>query len=350
MLSHRGFAAWAESISRNMGLTSDDVYYQCLPLYYGDAQFMTTYFGLTQGARVVFVERFSASRFWDHIRMSGATATNLLGTIAHILWKQEERETDRQHSLRICNSIPMPPFKDAFEERFGVRMVTGYGQTETNLVAVDGLDEWRPGSCGRAAPGYELLIVDEQDEPVSPGTVGEIVVRASRPWTMFQGYWGKPEATVQAWRNLWFHTGDAGSMDDEGWLYFVERLKDSIRRRGQNISAYELECLIEADNDVLEAAAIAVPSELGEDEVKVIVVLRPGCRADGQSLVRSWQERLPRFMVPRYVELRAEPLPRTVSHKIAKRELRDEWATLRTWDRERGAFLDGDALAARPSP
>jgi carnitine-CoA ligase len=345
MLAHHGFYAWAQSIARSMGLTNDDVYYSCLPLYYGDAQFMTTYFGLIYGARVVFYERFSASRFWDQVRESGATATNFLGTIAHILWKQEPKDSDRDNPLRICNSIPMPPFRTQFGERFDVRMVTGYGQTETCLVATDSPHDWREGACGRASPGYRLSVVDESDEPVPPGTVGEIVVRSERPWALFQGYWRKPEATVQACRNLWFHSGDAGYLDEAGWLHFVERLKDSIRRRGQNISAYELECMVEEHEDVLEVAAVAVPAEMGEDEVKVVAVLRPERSLSAEALIAHCEAKMPKFMVPRYVEFREEMLPRTVSEKIAKRELREAWRSATTWDRETGSYLEVGEIA-----
>jgi crotonobetaine/carnitine-CoA ligase len=224
-------------------------------------------------------------------------------------------------------------------------MVTGYGQTETCLVASDSPDDWREGACGRASPGYQLAVVDEHDQPVPPGTVGEIVVRSERPWSLFQGYWRKPDATVQVWRNLWFHSGDAGYLDEDGRLYFVERLKDSIRRRGQNISAYELECLVEEHDDVLEVAAIPVPAELGEDEVKIVVVVKP-CRAFGpEELIAHCEARMPAFMVPRYVELRDEELPRTVSQKIAKRELKQVWRTSTTWDREARAYLAVDDMA-----
>lgn len=334
MSSHHQFYVWAESIAANMGLTAEDTYYHCLPLFYGDAQFMATYFALVFGSKFTIYERFSASRYWSQVRESGATATNMLGAMAHILWKQPTLPNDADNPLRICNSIPMVPFKRDFEERFAMKLVTGYGQTETNLVAYDTASESREGACGRPGPAHEVAIVDESDEPLPPGKVGEIVVRPRQSWSIFSGYYDMPEKTAAAWRNLWFHTGDAGYMDDDGWLYFVERIKDSIRRRGQNISAYEVESLVNQHDAVLECAAVAVPSQLGEDEVKLVIVLHEGAHLTPAELISFCEERMAPFMVPRYVEVRRDLLPKTPSEKVAKEDLRNQGITAAVWDRE----------------
>jgi len=334
MSSHHQFYVWAEAIAANMGLTPEDTYYHCLPLFYGDAQFMATYFALVFGSTVTIYERFSASRYWSQIRDCKATTTNLLGAMAHILWKQPPSPDDRDNTIRVCNSIPMVPFKQDFEERFSLGLVTGYGQTETSLVTYDTVEESRAGACGRPGPAHEVAVVDEYDWPVPPRTVGEIVVRPREPWSIFSGYYNMPDKTAAAWRNLWFHTGDAGYLDEDGWLYFVERLKDSIRRRGQNISAYEVESVINEHPAVLECAAVAVPSELSEDEVKVVVVLRDAATLTPVELIRFCEERMAPFMIPRYVEFKRELLPRTPSEKVAKEDLRKEGVTSVTWDRE----------------
>ncbi|MFN8215604.1 MAG: AMP-binding protein [Solirubrobacterales bacterium] len=333
--------AWAfvEGLVANLGLTSEDTYFTPLPLFHTDAQLFGAYFPLIYGTRGIIDPKFSASRFWDRIRETGASATNLLGAMAHILWKADPSPADRDNPLRVCQAIPMVEFREEFEARFGVRLATGYGQTETNFVTRDTPEEWRPGSCGRAAPGFEVRIVDEADNPLPAGSRGEIVVRHDRPFTVCSGYFGMPEETLRAWRNLWWHSGDAGHLDADGWLYFDGRIKDAIRRRGENVSAQEVEMIVNEHPAVLESAAIGIPSELSEEDVMVFVVARGNAGCEPEALIEFCVERMPRHMVPRYVEVWDRPLPRTPSEKIAKRDLSERGLSPGTWDRELGGAV-----------
>jgi crotonobetaine/carnitine-CoA ligase len=332
----------------NMGLRADDTYYTPLPLFHADAQLFGVYFPLIYGTRGTVYERFSASRYWQQIRECGATATNMLGAMAHILWKQPERPDDGDNTIRTCQVLPMVDVKEDFEKRFNMSIVTAYGQTETNFVTFDTAGKWRPGSCGRTAPGFQVRIVDEFDQPVAPHTTGEIVVRAEHPWWMSSGYYGKPDKTAEANRNQWFHSGDTGYLDEDGWLYFRDRIKDVIRRRGENISTHDIEMVIDAHPLVVESAAVAFPSELSEDDIKVFVVLKAGADLSAAALIRYCEDNMPRQMVPRYVELKTALLPRTPSEKIAREELRALGNGPDTWDREKQPAPDvGQALTAK---
>jgi crotonobetaine/carnitine-CoA ligase len=195
------------------------------------------------------------------------------------------------------------------------------------------VDDFVIGSCGRAVPYYEVRIHDEEDEPVPAGTEGEIVVRSLEPHVMVEDYYRMPEATLEAFRNLWFHTGDRGRMDEDGNFYFIDRMKDCIRRRGENISSWELEKVITSMDDVAEAAVVGVPSELTEEEVLAIIVPAPDRDPAPETILDEVQERMPHFAVPRYVRFVAE-LPKTPSHRIEKYKLRETGLTAETWDRE----------------
>jgi crotonobetaine/carnitine-CoA ligase len=339
VMPHNQYYVWVDLYARSLGLTSDDTYFSPLPLFHADGQLWVAYFPLVYGTQGTFVERFSASRYWDDVRASGATATNMLGAMGHILWKQDPSPDDRDNPLRVAQAIPMLSIKDEFEERFGMRLVTGYGQTETNWVSYDTADDWRPGSCGKVADEhFEVRIVDERDQPLPVGSIGEIVVRPKQPWSISLGYHGNPAATQETWRNLWFHSGDAGHVDEDGWLDFSDRIKDVIRRRGSNISAFELESVLGDHPDIQECAAIAVPSELSEDDVMVFVVAADSSGLQPSAVIEHCREHLPRFMVPRYVEIVTEALPRTPTEKISKPELRTRGVGKATWDAETGDY------------
>jgi crotonobetaine/carnitine-CoA ligase len=220
-----------------------------------------------------------------------------------------------------------------FQDRYRVALRTGYGSTEANVAVYLPHDAPDPASVGRSLPGYHLRIVDEHDEPVPAGTMGEIVVRADEPCTIMRGYDGEAAATLAAWRDLWFHTGDAGRVDGQGNLYFMGRVRDVMRVRGEHVSAFEVEEVIAEADGVLEAAAIAVPAELGGDDVKVVVVQRPGARkVDPLTLIAHAQAKLPRFAVPRYIEV-VDALPKTETNKVRKNVLRATPFTPGTWDR-----------------
>jgi crotonobetaine/carnitine-CoA ligase len=334
LMPHNQFYVFTEMFAHNLELTHEDSYYTPLPLFHADAQLFGVYFPLIYGTRGTIDGRFSASQYWQKVRDSGATATNMLGAMAHILWKREPKPDDASNPIRVCQALPMIPYREEFDRRFGLRLVTAYGQTETNFVTYDTPGDWREGSCGRPAPGFEVAVVDSLDHPLPAGEIGEIVVRHESPWTVASGYYGMPEQTLASARNLWWHSGDSGHLDEDGWLYFDGRIKDVIRRRGVNISAHEVESIVDEHPAVLESAAVAVPSELSEDDIKVVVVARDGSDLTPPDLLEHCVQRMPRHMVPRYVEVRRVALPRTPSEKIAKEALRAEGVNGATFDRE----------------
>jgi len=247
----------------------------------------------------------------------------LLSTMPNFLLAQPATPGDRDHSLTKVIIIPLFGELAAFRRRFGCEVTTFYNMTEVSIpLAADGFNLVDGTSCGRPRPGVTARIVDQHDEPVAPGTVGELVLRADEPWEFNLGYWRNPEQTAEAWRNQWLHTGDAFRADADGNFYFVDRLKDAIRRRGENISSFEVEAEVEAHPAILESAAVAVPASAGEDEVKVVVALKSGERLDPAELHAFLQGRLPAYMVPRYIEVRSEELPKTPTGKVRKAALR----------------------------
>ncbi|MDJ0957136.1 MAG: AMP-binding protein [Arenicellales bacterium] len=322
----------------NMRLTEEDVFYIVLPLFHANGMFMQLYATLIIGAKAVLRGKFSAGRWIHDIAEYDATVTNSLGVVIAFVLSQVPNDLDKRHKLRAIGVAPNPVELDAqLRERFGVRDVFGmYGMTEVNIPLYTQAGIPRPGSCGRVWERYyELQIVDpESDLPVPPNTVGEIVVRPKLPFGFMSEYMNMPEKTVEAWRNFWFHTGDAATMDEQGFVYFVDRIKDCIRRRGENISSFEIERVVGQHPAVAEVAAVAVKSEIrgGEDEVKVVVVLQKNI--DFKTLTEYCQQHLPRFAVPRYVEF-VESLPKTPTNKIQKNLLRELAITPGTWDRER---------------
>ncbi len=209
--------------------------------------------------------------------------------------------------------------------------------TETNVVLGPRDGEQREGAMGRVMPGFEAKVVDEQDVEVPDGEPGELVMRADEPYAFATGYWRLPEQTVEAWRNLWFHSGDRVIRDADGYFRFVDRIKDAIRRRGENVSAWEVEQVLQSHPDVAAAAVIPVPSDLGEDEVMACVVARPGADLDPVDLMAHCEPRLAYFAVPRYVEI-VDELPLTENGKVRKFVLRARGITSSTWDREAAGY------------
>ena len=288
---------------------------------------------LARGASVAIVEQFSTDRFWDVVRTTESTVVFLLGVMATFLMKRPAAADDRQHKVRLAFMVPLTDDASAFKERFNIDVYTIFNMTEISSPIVSEANPTKRGTCGRVRPGIEVRLVDEFDCEVPTGTVGEMLVRADRPWSMNSGYNDNPVATAKAWANGWFHTGDAFRRDEEGYFYFVDRMKDAIRRRGENISSFEVETEVCAHPDVREAAAIAVPSELSEDEVMIVVAAVPGRTIDHVGLATFLMQRMPYFMVPRYIRV-LEELPKTPSAKVLKAELRKEGVTSDTWDRE----------------
>ncbi len=331
-----------------VSLGTDDVTYNFLPFFHIAGKFITLGTMLA-GCRMLLRPRFSASQFWPDVRAHGATVTVGVGGICHMLWAEPRQPDDADNPLRMIYSVPNPhEVQEQFLERFDLQLTEGYGSTEANIVVYTRPDEATPkGTAGRAAPYYEVAIFDEMDRPVPPGTSGEIVVRARHPHILMEGYDGLPEATLAAFRNLWFHSGDRGHMDEDGFLFFHDRMKDAIRRRGENISSFEVERIVNKHPDVAETAAIAVPAEVGEDEVKVVAVRNPGAKLTEEVLLRHCAAEMPYFMVPRFIEFRAD-LPRTPTQKVRKVALREEGITAATWDREAAGFkVTRDGLKRR---
>jgi crotonobetaine/carnitine-CoA ligase len=302
----------------------DDVFYMFLPMFHVG---LSNMFGLVAiaGATMAIREKFSASQFWPDVRRYGASMTILLSTMPNFLLSQPENPGDRDHGLRKVIVIPLLKELEAFKARFGCEVTTFYNMTEVSMpLRAEGFRLANAMSCGRPRPGITARIVDEKDEPVPAGEVGELVLRADNPWEFNLGYWRNPDKTVESWRNQWLHTGDTFRVDREGNYYFVDRLKDAIRRRGENISSYEVEAEVDAHPAILESAAVAVPSPAGEDEVKVVATLKPGADLEPAELHAFLRGRLPSYMVPQFIDLRREELPKTPTGKIRKAALREE--------------------------
>lgn len=315
--------------------TSEDVLYHFLPAFHVGGKVLF-YSSLLLGGDLVLRESFSTSRFWTDVRDFGVTHTVCQAPMVNMLMNAPVRDGDRDNPLRTMGCAPLPDRLEEFTRRFGVSGVnTYYGMTEIGLpFASEGFALANGQSCGRVRDGYEARIVDEHDYPVPHGQVGELIVRAHHPWVMNAGYHDMPDKTAEAWRNGWFHTGDAFRVDEGGNFYFVDRFKDALRRRGENISSFEVEAYVSGHPDVTDCAAVAARSELGEDDVKIVVVRAPGSSLGAAELVEWLQPQMPRFMVPRYVEF-VDNLPRTeATHKVKKAELRARGVTENTWDRE----------------
>jgi carnitine-CoA ligase len=331
---HAQWYWWGVRTGALLGVGPDDVLYTCLPLFHTNA--LNTFVqALLAGATFVPGSRFSASAFWRRLAESEATVTYLLGAMAHILAKRPPVDPyEREHRVRIALApATAADLYPVFRDRFGIEIVDGWGSTETNVVIATAGRNAPPGSMGAVVDGFEARVVDEDDEEVGPNAPGELVVRAREPFSFANGYHGLPADTARAWRNLWFHTGDRVVRDDEGWFWFVDRLKDSIRRRGENISSYEVEAALTSHPDVAAAAAVPVPAEVGEDDVLAFVVLREGAHPTHEELIRHCEPRLAYFAVPRYLEFLHE-LPLTANGKIEKYRLRERGIGTATWDRQ----------------
>lgn len=304
-----------------------------LPLFHASG-LCIAHAALISGARIALRTVFSGSRYWDIVRETGATLALWAGTIPAYLESSRPRPDDANNPLRIVMSGPMVKDPAAVMERFGIeKMCATFGSTETYMVFAVRGRLTHPKSCGKKRNGIQVRLVDDHDIPVPPGRVGELIIRTDKPWELFSGYWRNPEATARAWRNGWFHTGDTFFCDEEGNYFFVDRKKDAIRRRGENISSMEVEREVMAYPDVLEAACVAVPAEFGEDEVKVFVTVRDGAEFDPADLIKFLIPKMPHFMVPRYIEV-VDEFPKTITDRVKKNELRDLGNSDMTWDRE----------------
>jgi crotonobetaine/carnitine-CoA ligase len=333
LLPHAAQYVLGRNISADMSLGPDDVFYNFFPLFHNTSQAMIVVAVLLHGARMVLVEKFSASRFWYESREHGCTAFYYIGEIIHILLKSTSREEAIGSKIRVGWGIGAAASDMwEFRQRFGIVLRGGYGSTEANVPCYLPHDTVRASGAGQPIPGFQVRIGDEYCRPVPTGEQGEILVRPEEPYSMMLGYDGDAAATVSAWQQLWFHTGDAASMDEDGHIVFKGRVKDAIRVRGENISAFDVEQAIGKLFGVAEVAAIAVPSDIGGDDLKIVVVLEPGIDIRAEDLIEHAQSCLPRYSIPRYIEF-VDALPKTSTNKTQKHVLRATPFTATTWDR-----------------
>ncbi len=336
----QGFATWTEA-------SDQDRFFTCLPFYHANIQYYSIMGSLAARASVSMVERFSASRFWEQIRHFKPTVVNFIGMMLPVLLKQPRSESDADNPVRLFYGSPAfpPPVLREFEERFGVKVIIGFALTESCYGTIERLPQERERRAGSAGvprwhpdPRFsnELRIVDDKGNTLPPQKVGEITLR--NPTTM-PGYWQDPQRTAETLRDGWLYTGDLGWTDEDGYLYFVDRKKDVIRRRGENISSLEIEEVLKRHPAILDCAVMAVPSELGEDEVKAYVVPRPSEELSPEEVVYWCAERLAYFKVPRYLEFR-DDLPRTPTLRVRKDLLRQESEDLTSgcFDREQAGI------------
>jgi len=337
IVTHGHAFEYARGVIDMLDIRPTDVYYAPLPLFHIAGQWAVIYAAAIAGASAVLPDSFSPARFWSTCRRYNATCSFLLGAMANLLYRQPPAPDDADNPLQRVLIVPLVPEVEDFKRRFALLVSTTWGGTEMNCPTRSGFELPNARTCGRVDNDlYEVRIVDENDNELPPGVAGEAIVRPKKPWIVMAGYWRHPEWTEKAWRNLWLHTGDMLMADADGNLYFVDRTKDAIRRRGENISSMEVEQEINAHPDVMETAVIPVAAELGEQEVMAVIVPKPGRTPAPDTLIAFLNDRLPYFMVPRYLEF-ANELPKTQTGKIQKYELRERGITEQTWDRVQAA-------------
>jgi carnitine-CoA ligase len=330
---HAQYFWWAVNTAVLLELRTDDVLCTTLPLFHTNA-LNTFYQAILIGGTVHFEKRFSASGFYAALTRHRATVTYLLGAMVPILLSRPVAAEERAHTTRVSLAPGVPrQFHADFTQRTGIRMIDGWGSTETNFVLGATVDRQRPGTMGPVFDGFQARVVDEEDNEVADDTPGELVVRADDAFAFATGYFGTPEKTVEAWRNLWFHTGDRVVREPDGYFRFMDRLKDAIRRRGENISAFEVEQVLLSHPSVANAAAFPVRSQLAEDEVMAAIVLQPGKSLTAPEMIEFCKPRLPYFAVPRYLEF-MQDLPTTENGKVQKYKLRERGVTDAAWDRQ----------------
>ena len=338
VVSHHHLISFSHFFAEIVHFGEDDTAYNFLPFFHVAAKFETIA-SMLSSARMMLRPTFSLSGFWPDVREGGATLCVAVGGLCHMLNGIAPTPDDADNPLRLIYAVPVPwEFKDHFEARFGLELVEAYGSTEASLPLYTRLGEATPrGSCGRASPHFDVTIQDDEGNVLPPGVPGEICIRPKHAHTMMTGYLGLPDKTAEALRGGWFHSGDRATMNSEGYVFFLDRTNDAIRRRGENISSFEVERALNAHPDVAEVAVIPVKAEIGEDEVKAVVVLKPGCTLTPEALLEFAASTMPYFMVPRYIEYRTE-LPRTETMKVKKVDLRHEGITPTTWDAERAGI------------
>ncbi|MDG1987943.1 MAG: AMP-binding protein [Halieaceae bacterium] len=313
-------------------VTGEDRFLINMPIFHIGGMGIT-FVMLVRGGSIAVMDTFDTEKFWPFVRETKTTAFFLLGVMTTFLLKQKPSEDDKNHGVRVAFMVPLTETSSEFHQRFGIDVYTIFNMTEISSPIVSTPNPSKRGTCGKAREGVDVRLVDENDCEVELGEIGEMIVRTDRPWGMNSGYYKQAEATAEAWRNGWFHTGDCFRKDESGYYYFVDRMKDAIRRRGENISSFEVEAEVVSYPAVREAAAYAVPSDVGEDEVMIAVAPVEGSKIDPKELIHFLGERMAYFMVPRYIRVLDE-LPKTPSAKVMKVVLRNEGATPDSWDRE----------------
>ncbi|MDE1145144.1 MAG: AMP-binding protein [Azospirillaceae bacterium] len=341
MVSQNYVCHMAWQIAENMLYNKDDVIWTPLPGFHANQYTATILSSLMVGARAAVYTRFSVSNFWPEVERTGATVTQILSTMVALIADAPDNDAAKRYygKLRVAGGTPFPKvLQDKWRERFGAHTFgqIGFGLTECAIVTSCRVDEPRPANAsGRVDPDFDVRIVDDHDNEVAPGTPGEIIVRPKMPHVMFEGYWRRPAETMKVLRNFWFHTGDIGRFDDDGWFYFLDRKKDYLRRRGENISSMELEAVFRSHGAIREVAVHAVLADM-EDDVKVTCTLVEGAEVTEEELCRWSIEKLPYFAVPRFIEFRPE-LPKNPVGRVLKYALRDDGITAATWDRDKSA-------------
>jgi crotonobetaine/carnitine-CoA ligase len=315
--------------------TSEDLSWTPLPLFHGNALCKTLLGPMMFGATGAFDAKFSVSRFWERVHHFDASLVTILGSMLQMIWNLPATELERNNPIRALHCVPIPKeIHHLIEKRWNVTLCTGYGLAEAFPVINSSVDDPPPpGYAGKPVEWFEVRLFDDEDQEVATGEVGEIVVRPSLPHVMSEGYFNNHEATATAWRSLWLHTGDYGRKDANGFFAFVDRKKDALRRRGENISSYELENLLNLYPSVAESAVFAVPSEFSEDDVMVALIVKLGQNFDLEGFMTYCEQNLPYFAIPRYVDVVGD-FPRNPSGKIVKTKLRETGVTSTTWDRE----------------
>lgn len=345
MLSYHYLTAYGLMYADINGLKDDDVILNFLPFFHIAAKFLTIATLASKG-QMRLQKRLSISTFWDEVRAHGVTNFLGVGGICNMLIGRPALPDDANTTIRTIYAVPDPAdIHEELERRFGCKITTVFGSTEAGLPLIrTSTDPYRPMSCGRVSPHYEVQIVDDDDVPVPTGETGHIVVRPKRPFLIGSGYIGMPDKTVAAWCNLWLHTGDRGHCDADGWFFFDDRASDSLRRRGENISSFEVETLVARHPGVAEAVVVAAPSEVGEDEVRVLVIARQGAKLTPADILRHCASVMPYFMVPRFIDI-VDSVPRTATAKVEKYRIRTAGLTENTWDsRAHGFAMTRDGL------
>lgn len=341
MISHNyWYEMWSEAVKYGR-YTEDDVLYTGLPFFHSSATGTTIGPAILADAQAVVVERFSASRMMQDCRDYGVTAAKYIGSIIPILMKQPELEVDADNPVRLMVGSAAPPhLVEPFQRRFNTTLLEGYGMTECTICLVNPYEDRRAGSCGKPITGWNVKLVDDDDVEVAPGEIGEFVAQPTRMHLGTMGYYNDPVATNELFRNFWIHTGDLGRRSEDGFFYYVDRKKQALRRRGENISSFEVEAAINSHPGVLESVVVGVPSDMGEEEVKAVIVPMPAVTITPEEIVRWCEPRIAYFAIPRFIAFRTE-LPKTPSQRVEKYRIKNEGVTPDCWDRE----LSGIVLA-----